>query len=98
MFDKQNFEQLLYQLRTYSMKVAAQGRTNEKRIPMVKSYINNLGGGGGGGGGGDMIIFENSPRKWPNSHSQKPFLRIFEKWQNSILFRIIKIFYNYQYL
>ena len=30
---------------------------------------------GGGGGGGH----ENSPRKWPNSHSQKLFLRIFEK-------------------
>ena len=29
----------------------------------------------GGGGGGDMSLFENSPRKWPNSHSQKLFLR-----------------------
>ena len=28
-----------------------------------------------------MRIFENSSRKWPNSHSQKLFLRIFEKWQ-----------------
>ena len=26
---------------------------------------------GGGGGGGDMSLFENSPRKWPNSHSKK---------------------------
>ena len=43
--------------------------------------------GGGGGGGGDIRINENSPRKWPNSHSQKLFLRIFEKWQNSILSR-----------
>ena len=42
---------------------------------------------GGGGGGGDIRINENSPRKWPNSHSQKLFLRIFEKWQNSILSR-----------
>ena len=32
-----------------------------------------------------MSLFENSPRKWPNSHSQKLFLSIFEKWQNSIL-------------
>ena len=38
-------------------------------------------------GGGDMRINENSPRKWPNSHSQKLFLRIFGKWQNSILSR-----------
>ena len=32
------------------------------------------GGGGGGGGGGGMSLFENSPRKWPNSRSQKLFL------------------------
>ena len=35
-------------------------------------------GGGGGGGGGDMRINENSPRKWPKTHSQKLFLRINE--------------------
>ena len=39
---------------------------------------------GGGGGGGDMRINENSPRKWPKTHSQKLFLRINEnslrKW------------------
>ena len=28
--------------------------------------------------------FRHSPRKLPNSHSQKLFLSIFEKWQNSI--------------
>ena len=37
-----------------------------------------------GGGGGDMRINENSPRKWPKTHSQKLFLRINEnsprKW------------------
>ena len=38
-----------------------------------------------------MRNFENSPRKWPNSHSQKLFLRIFEKWQNSILSRYFAI-------
>ena len=40
-----------------------------------------------GVGGGDMSLFENYPRKWPNSHSQKLFLSLFEKWQNSILSR-----------
>ena len=35
-------------------------------------------GGGGGGGGGGMSIFEYSPRKWPNTHTQKLFLSIFE--------------------
>ena len=39
------------------------------------------------GGGGDMSLFENSPRKWSNSHYQKLFLSLFEKWQNSILSR-----------
>ena len=34
-----------------------------------------------------MSLFENSPPKWPNSHSQKLFLSLFEKWQNSILSR-----------
>ena len=34
-----------------------------------------------------MRIFENSPRKWPNSHSRKLFLNLFEEWQNSILSR-----------
>ena len=32
-----------------------------------------------------MSLFENSPRKWPNSHSQKLFLNPFMKWQNNIL-------------
>ena len=40
-----------------------------------------------GGGGGGMRIFENLPQKWPTSHSQKLFLRIFEKLQNIILSR-----------
>ena len=39
------------------------------------------------GGGGDMRINENSPPKWPNTHSQKLFLRINEnsprKWPNT---------------
>ena len=39
----------------------------------------------GGGGGGDISIFENSPRKWPNSHLQKLFLSLFGKWQNNII-------------
>ena len=34
-----------------------------------------------------MSIFENSSQKWPNSHSKKLFLSVFEKWQNSILSR-----------
>ena len=46
-------------------------------------YVNR----GGGGGGGDMSLFENSPQKWPNSHSQKLFWSLFKKWQNSILSR-----------
>ena len=29
------------------------------------------------GGGGGMSLFENSPRIWPNFHSQKLFLNIF---------------------
>ena len=37
--------------------------------------------------GEGMGIFENSPRKWPNSHSRKLFLNLFEEWQNSILSR-----------
>ena len=30
-----------------------------------------------GGGGGGMIINENSPRKWPKTHSQKLFISLF---------------------
>ena len=37
--------------------------------------------------GEGMRIFENSPQKWPNSHSRKLFLNLFEEWQNSILSR-----------
>ena len=38
------------------------------RIDLLLCYQTVMGGGGGGG-------HENSQRKWPNSHTQKLFLR-----------------------
>ena len=60
---------------------------NKNQILPLNILLYMYMGGGGGGGGGYMSLFENIPRKWPNSHSQKLFLSLFEKWQNSILLR-----------